>query len=103
MNNDELELNLIDTDTINLATFLVSELQANSPYKTGNMQRSIALLEVNNSAIDIIISVDYASYVNNQTKHYHWIEKVIDRCTRSYSQNNINDDINFNNYMWTIK
>lgn len=88
---DELSLKNTNVDMINFATFLTNELRASSPYRTGNMQRSIALVNVDNQFIDIVISVDYASYVNEQEKHYHWIEKVIDRCARSFAENNVDN------------
>ena len=73
-------------DMINTANFIASELRASSPYRTGNMQRSIAVVAVDDTAIDIVIAVDYASYVNEQKKHYKWIQRVLDRCARCLNQ-----------------
>lgn len=73
------------------ATFLASELRASSPYKTGNMQRSIATVVVDDNAIDVVIAVDYASYVNDKGKHKEWVERVVNRCSRCYFQNNVDD------------
>lgn len=81
----------MNNDTINVANFIANELRASSPYKTGNMQRSIAVVTIDNDTIDIVIAVDYASYVNNQKKHYHWIETVLDRCARCLTQGDFDD------------
>lgn len=74
-------------DMINTANFIASELRASSPYRTGNMQRSIAVVAIDDTTIDIVIAVDYASYVNEQKKHYKWIQRVLDRSIRCLTQN----------------
>lgn len=86
---DDLLSSLLDTEMFNYAQFITSELRASSPYRTGNMQRSISLVSVDNNFIDIVISVDYASYVNEQKKHYHWVQNVLDRCSRCIAGNNV--------------
>lgn len=73
---------MIDQELLNFAVFSQYELMASSPYKTGNMQRSIATIVIDDNTIDIIIAVDYASYVNACTKWKNWVERVMARCAR---------------------
>ena len=68
------------TELLNYGRFVKSEMQASSPYRTGNMQRSIALIIVDERTIDIVVSVSYASYVNNRGKHKNWVQGVLSRC-----------------------
>ena len=68
----------------NLANVIVSELQASSPYKTGKMRASIALVMFDGNFIDIVVATDYASYVNAKGKHQGWIERVLERSISAY-------------------
>lgn len=70
-------------ELFNYANFVKTEMQASSPYRTGNMQRSIVLVMVDEQTIDLVISVPYASYVNNYGKHKGWVKNVLARCARA--------------------
>lgn len=70
-------------ELFNYAMFVKSEMQASSPYRTGNMQRSIMLVYLDETTIDLVIPVSYASYVNNKGKHKGWVKNVLSRCARA--------------------
>ena len=70
-------------ELLSYALFVKSEMQASSPYRTGNMQRSIMLIYVDSDTIDLVIPVSYASYVNNKGKHKGWVKNVLSRCARA--------------------
>lgn len=91
----------MDPDMLNLAQFIVSELQAmmipgKQLYQTGNMQRATAVASVGEDYIDIVISTDYASYTNVRGRMAGWIERTVDRACRCYSENNNVDNASFN-------
>lgn len=78
---------------VNLANFVASELRAMmipnvQLYKTGNMQSSVTVVNVDEKFIDIIIATDYASFTNTKGKHAGWIEQTLDRACRAYCSNN---------------
>ena len=77
---------MLNVELLNFVHFLTVELQASSPIKTGNMQRSIGYLMIDDSTIDIFVAVQYATYVNDleRSKHYHWIQRVLERATRAF-------------------
>lgn len=83
----------MDTDMVNLAEFIASELRAMmipnvQLYQSGAMQSSVAVVAVDENYIDIVIATDYASYTNTRGKHAGWVERTIDRCCRCYAENN---------------
>lgn len=78
---------------VNLAQFVASELRAVmipgiQLYKSGNMQRSVAVVNVSEDFIDIIIATDYASFTNTKGRHAGWIEETLDRACRAFCSNN---------------
>lgn len=88
---------MIKEKLINFGLYCVSELQASSPYLEGNMRRAITLINIEGGEnyVDIIIAVDYASYVNdgkpagskNERVHKGWINRTMERATASYVSN----------------
>ena len=83
----------MDVDMVNLAQFVASELRAVmipgiQLYKSGNMQRSVAVVNVSEDFIDIIIATDYASFTNTKGRHAGWIEETLDRACRAFCSNN---------------
>lgn len=81
----------MDAELLAFSVMVANELRASSPYKTGNMQRSINTIVIDEDCIDIVVAVDYASYVNDKGIHQNWVEKVVERCVRSYFSNNVDD------------
>ena len=77
---------------VNLAVFIADGLQkvmhTGYLYVTGNMQRSVTVVAVNEDFIDIVIATDYASYTNERGKTAGWVEKHVDRLCRAYASNN---------------
>ena len=99
---------MINQELLNFANFLCSELRAmcikgKQLYVTGNMQRSIVTLTINDDNIDIIIATSYASYTNTRGKMAGWVEKTIQRCSRCYAQNNNVDDDAINGIVANIR
>lgn len=83
----------MDADIVNYAKFVASELRAmcikgKQLYVTGNMQRSISVVTVNENFIDIVIATDYASYTNTRGYMQGWINRTVDRASRCFAQNN---------------
>lgn len=78
----------MDNEMLWLGYEIANELRASSPYKTGNMRNSIALVQIDSDFLDIVIAVDYASYVNQKGKHQGWIESVVSRVCETYASNN---------------
>lgn len=89
----------MDTEVVNYAKFLAGELRAmcikgKQLYVTGNMQRSIAVVSVNENFIDIVIATDYASYTDTRGKMRGWIGRTVDRASRCYAQaNQVNNEL----------
>lgn len=81
----------MNANLVMMASFIANELRASSPYKTGNMQRSIASVVIDEDTIDIVIAVDYASYVNDKGKHKDWVKTVVDRCVRALYGMSVDD------------
>jgi hypothetical protein len=87
----------MNNDLLNFALSAMTELQASSPYREGNMRRAITLVNIEGGQnyVDIIIAVDYASYVNegkpkgskNERVNKGWIEKTMERHIRAYNSN----------------
>lgn len=99
---------MINQELLNFANFLCSELRAmcikgKQLYVTGNMQRSIVTLAINDDNIDIVIATSYASYTNTRGKMAEWVEKTIRRCARCYAQNNNVDDDAINGIVTNIR
>lgn len=88
---------MINQDVLNFANFLASELRAmcvkgKQLYVTGNMQRSIVSLAINDDNIEVIIATSYASYTDTRGRMAGWVKETIERCSRCYAQNNNVDD-----------
>jgi len=81
----------MNVTAVTMASFIANEMRASSPYRTGNMQRSIVTVVVDDNTVDVIVAVDYASYVNDKGKHKDWIQNVIQRCVRCVFGNDIDD------------
>lgn len=90
----------MDNSMLNLALFIKTELQADSPIKTGNMRSSIEIVQVGDNYVDIVVATDYASYVNERqtgnprTNHYHWIQATLDRACRCLCEDVESDKLN---------
>ena len=89
---------MINQDVLNFANFLASELRAQcikgkQLYITGNMQRSIVTVAINEDNIEVVIATNYASYTNTRGRMAGWVEKTIQNCARCYAEkNNVSDD-----------
>lgn len=81
----------MNVTAVTMASFIASEMRASSPYRTGNMQRSIVTVVVDDNTVDVIVAVDYASYVNDKGKHKDWIKNVVERCVRCIFGNDVDD------------
>lgn len=83
----------MNLDMQNLANEIVNNLKAVSPYKTGNMKRSITLVQVEDTYCDIIVAVPYASFVNQKGIHQGWIERSVANTCRAFASNNNVEDL----------
>lgn len=87
----------MDVEMSNLAVVIAIELRAMMKpgiqlYRSGNMKSSVSVVAVDDNYVDIVIATDYASYTNTRGRMAGWIEQVVDRCCRSFSQNNVDNE-----------
>ena len=83
----------MDSDMVNLACFIKTQLENmcikdKQLYVSGNMQKSIAVVAVNEEFVDIVIATDYASFTNERGRMAGWIERTVDKACRRFAEDN---------------
>lgn len=88
---------MIDADLVNLATVVAAELRAQMVpnkrlYRTGNMKRSVSVVEIDERNIDVVIATDYASFTNTRGRFAGWVQDTTASAIRAYcSAQNVDD------------
>ena len=89
---------MINPTLVNFAIFLADQLRAQcikgqQLYVSGNMQKSIVALSINEEDIDVVIATDYASYTNTRGRMAGWVQRTIQNAARCFAENNnVSDD-----------
>lgn len=82
---------MIDEELLNYAIDLALEISNymipdKRLYVSGNMQKSVSVVYVDDNTIDVVIATDYASYTNERGKWAGWVQRVVDEKSRRYSE-----------------
>ena len=88
---------MTDQNLVNLANVTASELRAMMIpnlrlFRTGNMKRSVAVVEIDEKTVDVVIATDYASYTDTRGKWAGWVSRTVSKaCSAFCSANNVED------------
>ena len=73
----------------NLASVVAAGLRAQMVpgkrlYRTGNMKRSVSVITIDDTAVDVVIATDYASYTDSRGRFAGWVKEATTKAVGAY-------------------